>query len=48
MKVYAVDKTMSLVTVEHACDTIEVGDYLEPFSITAAAEPRRESAEAAA
>ena len=34
VKVYAVDKTMSLVTVEHACDTMNVGDYLEPFSIT--------------
>ena len=34
MKVYAVDKTMSLVTVAHACDTMNVGDYLEPFSIT--------------
>jgi hypothetical protein len=33
VKVYAVDKTMSLVTVEHACDTMNVGDYLEPFSI---------------
>jgi len=33
VKVYAVDRTMSLVTVEHACDTMNVGDYLEPFSI---------------
>jgi hypothetical protein len=32
VKVYAVDKTMSLVTVEHACDAMSVGDYLEPFS----------------
>jgi hypothetical protein len=28
-----VDKTMSLVTVSHACDTIDIGDYLEPFSL---------------
>lgn len=29
--VYAVDDEMSLATVTHACDTIEVGDYLEPL-----------------
>src|SRR4030095_8026563 len=33
VRVYAVDKTMSLVTVSHACDTINIGDYLEPFSV---------------
>ena len=33
IKVYAVDDEMSLVTVSHACDTIEVGDYLEPFKL---------------
>jgi hypothetical protein len=31
IRVYAVDDTMSLATVTHACDTIDVGDYLEPF-----------------
>lgn len=31
IKVYAVDDEMSLATVTHACDTIEVGDYLEPL-----------------
>jgi hypothetical protein len=31
IKVYAVDDEMSLATVSHACDTIEVGDYLEPL-----------------
>ncbi|MGH8188729.1 MAG: hypothetical protein ACREUC_19380, partial [Steroidobacteraceae bacterium] len=31
IKVYAVDKEMSLATVVHACDTIDDGDYLEPF-----------------
>ena len=31
VEVYAVDETMSLATVAHACDTVEVGDYLEPF-----------------
>jgi len=33
IKVYAVDDEMSLVTVTHACDTIEVGDYLEPLKL---------------
>jgi hypothetical protein len=35
IKVYAVDErdNLSLATVTHACDTIEVGDYLEPFSL---------------
>jgi hypothetical protein len=31
VRVYAVDKTMSLVTVTNACDTLNVGDYLEPY-----------------
>ena len=32
VRVYAVDKTMSLVTVANACgDTLNVGDYLEPY-----------------
>lgn len=31
LKVYAVDKEMSLATIVHACDTIDVDDYLEPF-----------------
>jgi hypothetical protein len=33
IKVYAVEEDMSLVTVSHACDTIEVGDFLEPFRL---------------
>jgi len=34
VRVYAVDKTMSLVTVSHLCDTpIEIGEYLEPFIV---------------
>jgi hypothetical protein len=33
IKVYAVDDELSLVTVTHACDTIEVDDYLEPFKL---------------
>jgi hypothetical protein len=31
IRVYAVDDEMSLATVTHACDTIDVGDYLEPL-----------------
>ncbi len=31
IRIYAVDKEMSLATVEHACDTINVADFLEPF-----------------
>src|SRR5688572_28781302 len=33
VRVYAVDESMSLATITHACDTIEVGDYLEPFAL---------------
>jgi hypothetical protein len=33
IKVYAIDDEMSLATVTHACDTIEIGDYLEPFKL---------------
>jgi hypothetical protein len=33
IRIYAVDDTMSLATIVHACDTIEVDDYLEPFAL---------------
>ncbi|MGE0591358.1 MAG: hypothetical protein AB7G23_05300 [Vicinamibacterales bacterium] len=33
IRVYAVDPTMSLATVTHACDTIEIGDHLAPFAL---------------
>jgi hypothetical protein len=33
IKVYAIEKEMSLATVVHACDTMEVDDYLEPFTM---------------
>jgi hypothetical protein len=33
IKVYAVDDELSLATITHSCDTIEVGDYLEPFKL---------------
>ena len=35
LRVYAVDKDMSLATITHACETVDVGDYLEPFSLPA-------------
>lgn len=31
LRIYAVDDEMSLATITHACDTVEIGDYLEPF-----------------
>jgi hypothetical protein len=42
VEVYAVDETMSLATVAHACDAIEVGDYLEPFVLPAVPLPAAE------
>lgn len=33
IKVYAVDKDLSLATIVHACDTIEADDYLEPLTL---------------
>jgi hypothetical protein len=33
IRVYAVDDAMSLATITHACDTVEIGDYLEPFAL---------------
>jgi hypothetical protein len=31
IRIYATDPTMSLATITHACDTVEVGDFLETF-----------------
>ena len=33
IRVWAVDDTMSLATITHACETVDIGDYLEPFSV---------------
>jgi hypothetical protein len=33
IKVYAVDDELSLATVVHACDTMDVDDFLEPFTM---------------
>lgn len=31
IRIYAIDDDMSLATITHACDAVEVGDYLDPF-----------------
>jgi hypothetical protein len=31
IRIYAVDRRMSLATIVHACDAVELDDYLEPF-----------------
>jgi hypothetical protein len=36
IRVYAVDDEMSLATIQYACDSVEVGDYLEPFALPTA------------
>lgn len=33
LRIWAVDPKMSLATVTHACETIDVDDYLEPFAL---------------
>ena len=33
IQVYAIDDEWSLATITHACDTIDVDDYLEPFKL---------------
>src|SRR5688572_9845998 len=33
IRVYAVDDEMSLATITHACDSVEIDDYLEPFAL---------------
>ncbi|MGE3404042.1 MAG: hypothetical protein AB7K63_15740 [Vicinamibacterales bacterium] len=35
IRIYAVDDTMSLATITHSCETVDVGDYLEPFVLPA-------------
>ena len=42
IQIWAVDDTMALATISHACETIDVGDYLEPFAL-----PQVPAAEAA-
>ena len=33
IRIYAVDDTMSLATIEFACDAVDLGDYLEPYVV---------------
>ena len=33
VRVWAVDEEMSLATISHACETVDVDDYLEPFVV---------------
>ena len=37
IRVYAVEDEMSLATIQYACDNVETGDYLEPFTLPTAA-----------
>jgi hypothetical protein len=46
LKVYAVDDEMSLATIEHVCDSVEVGDYLEPFVLPQVPTPAKEKPKA--
>jgi hypothetical protein len=41
IRIYAIEEEMSLATIVHACDTVLVGDYLEPFALPVAV-PRGE------
>ena len=33
IRVWAVDDDLSLATISHACETVDVDDYLEPFAL---------------
>ncbi len=33
VRVWAVDEEMSLATITHACETVDVNDFLEPFAL---------------
>jgi hypothetical protein len=46
IRVWAVDDEMSLATISHACDTIDVGDYLEPLVLPIIAAPQATLAKA--
>ena len=39
IRVYAVDRKGSLATVTHVCETVDVGDYLEPLVFAPIPEP---------
>jgi hypothetical protein len=33
IRIWAVDREMSLATITHACDSVQLNDYLEPFAL---------------
>ena len=39
IRVWAVDQDMSLATITHACESVDLGDYLEPFALPTVPEP---------
>jgi hypothetical protein len=39
IRVWAVEEEMSLATISHACETVDVGDYLEPFGLPSVPRP---------
>ena len=39
IRIYAVDRQMSLATISHPCDAIELDDYLEPFVLPTVSTP---------
>jgi len=41
IRVWAVDEEMSLATISHACETVDVGDYLEPFALPSIPSPSK-------
>lgn len=42
IRVYAVDDEMSLATIVYGCDTVQVGDYLEPFTMPTPVTPAKD------
>ena len=46
IRIYAVDTKLSLATITHACDTLDIGDYLEPFVLPQIAVPDQTFAKA--
>ena len=40
IRIYAVDPEMSLATISYACETIDVGDYLEPLVLPSMPAPQ--------
>ena len=43
IRVWAVDEDMSLATITHACETVDLGDYLEPFVVPTVPTPSQQT-----